>query len=1138
MKKRDKISNIVVIVIFLANLTVNAQDWSWPVSPGNQQKNMIGTVGEFRDDDSDARFHRGNDITGDNYNVYAINSGTVNITFTNNCWSSFININGVIYLHVNPDPSLINGQTTVNPGDLIGTMFTTGGCNYHVHLQQADVNYLHGLLIPFVDNTSPTIHEYSFWTNGYDYTNQTTELDDIVSINTVDYHIIYNKIDIIVRANDTQVNSNGNSTGIGGVAPYSISYEIFNSSNESVDGPVQNITFTEYPNNNNANFVFGPNSTMQNAFWIITGHPFDTPHDRYWNTGLREGVTQTWPPTPNIMLDARYNGESHYPDGIYYIDLSVSDVDQNCAPNNTTTSSVRTIIDNFLPHIKKVEIWKNSITGDKIYEREWVWNGSNLNLSNNSYSGTVAPDGNIYVKITTSEPVQNITVNLFNNNYSFNVISNSDNLVWERTIPQNSTTGEHTLIISGQDLAGNNLSGNPSILAVHQADGSWMPTPIVGIDQWHDIYIANETLSANFTASPNPVIRGNYVVFTNTSTGNATSWEWTFEGGEPGVIASEDPPPEGIYYSSDLTPGTYIATLTISNETSSDTYSMEISVIEDNNSLVADFTSNIQSITGGNSINFADLSTGSPNSWQWIVNPSNIIFINGTNQYSQNPIIYFPQYGYGSYTISLTVTNESGSDTETKPDYITVTELPFTVDFTPLNSQIEKNHYVEFEDASEGEIMSWEWVFEGGSPNSSTIQNPGFVTYSTPGIFDVSLTVSDGVYTGNKQGIVEVCSDDFLIVHMFAPTNTWSYSPVILSCEVLDLCGSNNYHYYWYSNNQVITSSYDPEITWSFTPGQFTLKVGVLDYSSGSTFYSNPVTIFVTDPPPVTSCFYLNGYTIQKGEQFKLYDCSQPVNPFPNFEDSWKIHWECGDPNNFTMLYNPWTYVAHTYDEIGEYTIGMTYIYGGSDWSTKNVDVVDCNNGLLQLCNFNNLTTDWNFPIVGQQIIVGGNCPPGIVPEIPPEVKIKFYAPEGIRFLDGFHVTSDENSYFSATPTCPVNNFGDNLKDQLEELSAENFDYKNENKNNNVLNVNHSANNNQFYQIFPNPNQGVFEIHFSYLTEIFKINIFNEIGNLIISEDNVNSENQIVDLSNYPKGLYFVKISTSVQVYVEKIIKQ
>jgi len=50
---------------------------------------------------------------------------------------------------------------------------------------------------------------------------------------------------------------------------------------------------------------------------------------------------------------------------------------------------------------------------------------------------------------------------------------------------------------------------------------------------------------------------------------------------------------------------------------------------------------------------------------------------------------------------------------------------------------------VVFNDLTFGTPTSWNWVFEGGTPETSTEQNPT-VTYSTEGVFDVTLEVSDG----------------------------------------------------------------------------------------------------------------------------------------------------------------------------------------------------------------------------------------------------------------------------------------------------------------------------------------------------------------------------------------------------------
>ncbi len=53
------------------------------------------------------------------------------------------------------------------------------------------------------------------------------------------------------------------------------------------------------------------------------------------------------------------------------------------------------------------------------------------------------------------------------------------------------------------------------------------------------------------------------------------------------------------------------------------------------------------------------------------------------------------------------------------------------------------NNPVHFSDQSAGIPTGWQWTFTGGSPSSSTSQNPT-VTYSTPGYYTVKLRVSNG----------------------------------------------------------------------------------------------------------------------------------------------------------------------------------------------------------------------------------------------------------------------------------------------------------------------------------------------------------------------------------------------------------
>jgi PKD repeat protein len=76
------------------------------------------------------------------------------------------------------------------------------------------------------------------------------------------------------------------------------------------------------------------------------------------------------------------------------------------------------------------------------------------------------------------------------------------------------------------------------------------------------------SLSADFTSDITNVPVGQSVHFHDTSVGSPTSWEWTFEGGNPGTSAEQNPI---VTYNE---AGTYDVTLTIGNDTSTNTKSV------------------------------------------------------------------------------------------------------------------------------------------------------------------------------------------------------------------------------------------------------------------------------------------------------------------------------------------------------------------------------------------------------------------------------------------------------------------------------------------------------------------------------------------------------------------------------------
>ena len=95
---------------------------------------------------------------------------------------------------------------------------------------------------------------------------------------------------------------------------------------------------------------------------------------------------------------------------------------------------------------------------------------------------------------------------------------------------------------------------------------------------------------------------------------------------------------------------------------------------------IADFTADKTSVAAGDQVHFTDQSANNPTSWSWT-------FEGGSPATStaQNPVVTYNTPG--DYTVTLTVTNDAGNDTETKTAYIHVTEKVVTYCSSQGNSQ-------------------------------------------------------------------------------------------------------------------------------------------------------------------------------------------------------------------------------------------------------------------------------------------------------------------------------------------------------------------------------------------------------------------------------------------------------------------
>ena len=259
-----------------------------------------------------------------------------------------------------------------------------------------------------------------------------------------------------------------------------------------------------------------------------------------------------------------------------------------------------------------------------------------------------------------------------------------------------------------------------------------------------DFIIVGDLPDAEFTSDVTEVTQGGQVDFQNTSTGDITSSYWQFEGGSPPQSHNSNPPM--ISYN---TPGSYNVKLTVTNQ-----YGENIELKEDYITVlgapVIDFTVDTVKTLEGGSIQFTDISSGSPESWLWT-------FAGGTPATSneQNPLVTYQTAGV--YSVTLEATGPGGTADTTKVDYITViapAEAEFSADITVL----PENGIVNFTDESTGNPVSWLWHFEGGFPDEWSDQVPPEIHYFESGLFEVSLTIT-GEYnedTETKAGFIDV----------------------------------------------------------------------------------------------------------------------------------------------------------------------------------------------------------------------------------------------------------------------------------------------------------------------------------------------------------------------------------------------
>lgn len=230
----------------------------------------------------------------------------------------------------------------------------------------------------------------------------------------------------------------------------------------------------------------------------------------------------------------------------------------------------------------------------------------------------------------------------------------------------------------------------------------------------------------------------------------------------------------------------------------------------------ANFTSNTITGCAPLLVQFTDASTGGPTSWSWN-------FGNSATSVLQNPSTTYT--AAGTYTVTLTATNASGSNTKTVTNYITVLGSP-VVNFTANDTAGCPEHMVQFTNTTNlitPGAGTWNWSFGDGT--SDVTENPSH-NFPAPGYYNITLIAT------NSGGCTKSLTKTSYI-HVYTPpvadftSNAVSFclAPATVNFTPTPV-GTGPYTYSWNygdgSNGSSNSHTYN-------TPGNFTVTMVVTD---------------------------------------------------------------------------------------------------------------------------------------------------------------------------------------------------------------------------------------------------------------------------------------------------------------------
>lgn len=269
---------------------------------------------------------------------------------------------------------------------------------------------------------------------------------------------------------------------------------------------------------------------------------------------------------------------------------------------------------------------------------------------------------------------------------------------------------------------------------------------VIGSQGW--FYKKAPLLTANFSASQTTICSGTNVQFTDQSVGNPTSWNWTFEGGNPATSTLQNPL---VNYP---VPGVYDVTLTIYQGSNSNTFSSPDMIHVDGALTTApQQPAGAVELCSATQSQYTTTALSGATTYAWSVSPSNAGTITGTgltgtftgsNTYT------------GAYAVTVRGVNACGQSPASQALSATLYHKPLEFSIYAGGGYCLGGPGVEIilEDSETGvDYQLYNYGVPVGAPVPGTGEELSF-GLQTEGVY--SITATNAICTTEMLGLAEV----------------------------------------------------------------------------------------------------------------------------------------------------------------------------------------------------------------------------------------------------------------------------------------------------------------------------------------------------------------------------------------------